>query len=386
MRISQFDLSSWGLVVKCVASYKVPLSYQQCGPAQLTPDRYGIFSPKFKLIITMVVVESGVCDEQEQGSLFHQCLKSKLYQAIHPFLILLKVSGLFYTRKDRKQDKRCCAGIPFTASQVFTTLIITLHWANFLRYISAIRGNESFSSYSFLRVVYALAGATSAANATCLYVGCFRADLIPQLFVSLSSVKSLTDAKYLKSLRFRSTLFSIGYCIFVIAIYSPFINDLLSDAFAAKYAPLKPTDGYYVPLQVVVLLFEFFYFSAWFLSLWLLYLVCVLLGREFDEVNKELEEVVRDRSLQQARLGMIRLRHVDACELLKRADLFLSPLIAITFVSSITSMCLMGYSIFIAQDYHYILRRIGLAVWAALSAFNLSMTCLFTAHVNTKVS
>ena len=334
----------------------------------------------------MVVVESGAPEDQDVESLFQQCVKSKLYQALHPFIILLKVSGLFYTRKDRKVEKCCFEGISFTASHVFTTLIMALQWANFLRYISAIRGNESFSSDSFLKVIYAVTSGTSATNATCLYVGCFRADLIPQLFVSLSSVKSLTDAKYLKALRFRSTLFSIGYCTFFIAIYSPLINNLLSDAFAAKYAPLKPTDGYYVPLQVVVLLFEYFYFSAWFLSLWLLYLLCVFLGREFNEVNKELEEVVRDRSLLQARLGMIRLRHVDACELLNRADLFLSPLIAITFVTSISSLCLMGYSIFIAQDFDNTLTIIGVGVWTAMSAFSLSMTCLFTANVNTKVS
>ena len=334
----------------------------------------------------MAGIELGVPEDQDSVSLSQQCVQSKLYQALHPFIILLKASGLFYTRQDTSQDKGQCKGISVTVSHLFTTLILALHWANFLRYISSLRVNETLDTALALKVLFILATLMCAISATCLYVGCFRADLIPQLFVSLSTINSLTDAKYLKTLRFRSTVYSIGYCVLFITMYVSSGNQLLSNAYAPKYAPLKPTNQFYFTFRVVVLIFEFFYLSAWILPLVLLCLLCVLLANEFHDINKEFEEVVKDSSLLEARIGTIRQRHVKACGLVERADLFLSPLIAITFVTSITGLCLMAYLIFIDKDFKDSLFLISFIIWTAMSACCLGVSCIFTAYVNSKVS
>ena len=337
--------------------------------------------------LAMMVAEAGKRKDRDKELLSQEVLKSKLYSSLYPFLLLLKVHGLFFTKSDTCIVLgKCCRKLP-SPSQVFATLILVLQWANLLRFVLAIRGDEAFDSTSFLKVVYILNSIMSTTNATCLYVGCFRADLIPQLFVSWSGAQSITNTKYMKQTKVRSAIVSAVCVVGMWAIIGSFAKQVFTHPyFIVKYVPFSPGDLLFTPFKVIVFCFEFFFLAGLVLPLVLFCVLCSLLSKEFDEVNQELKEVVSDRVLLDTMLGAIRQRHVMACELVECADRFLNPLIAVTFSMSIVGSCLMGYLLLLDEPINDPFIQFTMIIWTVLLLFWLGLPCLFAVFVNSKVS
>ena len=196
----------------------------------------------------MMVGEAGKHKDQDKELLFQEVLKSRLYTSLYPFLLLLKLYGLFFTKSCIVLGK--CCGKLVSPSQVLATLILVLHWANLLRFVLAIRGDESFNSTSFLKVVYILNRMMSTTNATCLYVGCFRADLIPKLFVSWSADRSTTNTKYMKQTKVKSAIVSAVCIVGMWGVIGSFAKQVLTHPyFIVKYIPFSPEDLLFTPFQ-----------------------------------------------------------------------------------------------------------------------------------------
>ena len=344
-----------------------------------------LYSEQLVFDLAMMIGEAGKRKDQEKELLFQEVLKSRLYTSLYPFLLLLKLHGLFFTKSCIVFGK--CRRKLVSPSQVLATVILVLQWANLLRFVLAIRGDESFNSTSFLKVVYILNSIMSTTNATCLYVGCFRADLIPRLFVSWSSARSTTNTKYMKQTKVRSAIVSVVCFVGMWAIIGSIAKQVLTHPyFIVKYVPFSPGDLLFTPFRVIVFCFEVFFLAGLVLPLVLFCVLCSLLSKEFDEVNKELEDVVSDRALLDTRFGAIRQRHVMACELVECADRFLNPLIAVTFSMSIVGLCLMGYLLLLDEPINDPFTQFIMIIWTVVGALSLGLPCLFAVFVNSKVS
>ena len=324
--------------------------------------------------------------QDDDAHLYQQFTDSRMLKALYPILLFMKFTGLFFTRRYKCESEQENGKGGVTPSQVFSTCLLVLHWGNLLRSLTAIDGNETFNQNTFFKFIFISVQLMVVTNATCMYVGCHNISMIPQLFVSWSSVKSVTQHNYVTDVRRKLLIFCIAFIISWMGVCSMFAWQLLTTSyFDIKFVPLKQGDRFFFLFKLFLMIFDFYTYSVWYFTLILFCIFCALLSNEFEGVNNELANVIDDTPLLEQRLGSIRQRHVKACDLVDKADSFLSPFVAVTFVASIANLCLVDYILLVGNylDSPYVI--ICGIIWAVMSCMYLALPCIFAAYLNCKV-
>ena len=150
----------------------------------------------------------------------------------------------------------------------------------------------------------------------------------------------------------------------------------------------KGGTSHLVLLMIFTILIDAYTVFAWTVSSALVLLVCILLADEFEIINKEMKQLLRDNREQFYKsIGDLRYRHWELCSVVQKADDTLAVHVGLSIFASLALSCLSLYLIIwdpvVSKD--SIMSAIT-GIWMFFSLFKMIMDCVSGVLINNAVS
>ena len=114
-----------------------------------------------------------------------------LFQAMKPFFLSMKIVGLYFCKTyDGSQNKNIKSKCRVTWSFVYSSSVVFINWLTLLRLIPSLTTDIEFGTTGFMKIVMTVWVLLCSINSTSCWLGCYRAENLPQFFIEWHQVQS----------------------------------------------------------------------------------------------------------------------------------------------------------------------------------------------------
>ena len=346
-------------------------------------------------------------DVTREGRSSNQCdnfcvRRTTLYTALKPFLVSMKVAGLYHFKQfkvcdsdkaeenDDTTQRKKYVGIKLTPSMVYTATLCTVLCMNVLRVLSAFEKHaDTFDLPGFLFDIVLLSwNINCAINAVACFLACHKFEGLTKMFLENDKLQGIcTDERHLVTCRRRAIAYTIGSWVLVwlnifVGIYMTFATSLLD----SSIAPADANDHFVVIYKSLYVVLHSFLSCSWFFPMILFYIICKILCDRFDKFNGDLKRAIRanDNNLPTG-FSAYRQRHMSLCKLVSYADEFLSIISGSSLGISALQITINVYSLIWNEHLHNDVTSLMVVLfWTAGACCSIAIICIGAALVNGK--
>lgn len=140
---------------------------------------------------------------------------SPLFKAFRPLFQCMKTIGLFH-HKEYQQSEEIFVPLKkrVTPSCVYSFVMVTLLWMNFIRFFTLFNGEDTFGAILFQKVTILLYAGLSAVTATSCFLACHRYHNLPEFFDEWTRLRETYPGTFCTSIGPQRERIGQLHCIF----------------------------------------------------------------------------------------------------------------------------------------------------------------------------
>ena len=236
----------------------------------------------------------------------------------------LKIAGCCFPSRFNSEEVRGNPSISVNPWRIYSAVIIVMHWLNAARILIAFKDKNDDMSYLLFKVVIFTWLILNASNVSVCYYACASPRCLGAFMEDLHMTSSFWTPSYVRYVRRRVWLYSIGVWIMATCNYAFMVYVLFKNStFEMLLVPLTKTMAGFdigklssihhnnfvnkflannINLILMILLSARFCYmvvmlwmtTAWIFPMAFFYMICSLISGQFQITNKMLEQSVTD--------------------------------------------------------------------------------------------
>ena len=276
---------------------------------------------------------------------------SRLQNALKPLYVSMSIVGLFHCKRDAGNEKQRLRGNHSCAlpsfSQVYSTIILILHWLNFIRTATMLREDMSFGPELFYRVIFVLWALLCTIQCTCMYIACAQnKNNICELHEKFEYILTPCEPCIYTWLRRRCIiLVAISWFVVLLNVLFAIYGIWCASLFSPGLTPFKSTDANIDVVRVIYVIIHTYLTATWFLSLIFHHILCLIIYHIFKQFNKNFSEICQKSPVLATDIERYRRQHISICHLLDLTDDKLHVITGMAIAVKILLLCLILYNI-----------------------------------------
>ena len=313
--------------------------------------------------------------------------KPVVIRELRPVIILLRIFGLYYERKESTADQPSSTRVhTFTKSEIYSALIVLIHWLNLCRMFNIIEVADGFGNVLFGKILILTWLTLCSVNATAMFIACRKC--MPEFFKLYNQVCNFGNTEVLIERRCHMVIILTVFAtiVWVANVILGFVS-IFEFHFVTVLTPF-PTDGttgiilkavYFVCLHTI-------WSASWLFTILYAYLICYLCYSLFNNFNKLCAAKIDPNGTYQGDIEKDRLHHQKLCVLVQIADDFFSLAAGGIYCFSSAAALLTLYLMVADKDIQGDIIYLSLHfIWITMDVFSLGLMALGGAIVNNEV-
>ena len=273
------------------------------------------------------------------------------------------------------------------ASHAYSFILIIFLTTNVLRWLTMFDGSEAFGSILFIKITCCVWSLQTLSHYMAWFISSESYGRLPIFFIEWEKIRQ-NSSRLIHSLERQTNVCTVILWILIVAncgfcTYLIFVTDLLN----ALLTPWNKDFKYVIVIQLVNLIEQSYLTFVWFSTSVFMFLICKTLAFEFREVTRDIEGLTCGTNSESVQtLEGLRRQHQNLCNLVEKADRFLSMQVAISLSGSLIIMCLVLYTLFF--DEHLNNKGTGMIklFWVCAALTKVIIDCISGAILNDGVS
>ena len=312
------------------------------------------------------------------------CTETCVFKAMRSLLVSCYVAGLLSRKRFNEKGFRKY----ITVTCIYSTMILIILTFHAIRCLSVFSTNDEFGSLLSFKLAYAATTFEALGHFICFYVSSCSYERLPKFFIEWEKIRSDCPVSHVSIVKLTSICTAVLW-IFVLSLVGFKVYlEFYTDSLALWLAPLITVkeNSYKTVVIIINLILEFYLSFAWVAPSALMFLFCKILTIEFNNVKQTIKDLGRSGHLVLFRdLEGVRQHHDKLCIMVDYADNLFSMQIAVSFVGSVATTCLILY-IFIVDTTSGIIFTLTQCGHLMAAVTKVLIDCISGAMINEAVS
>ena len=265
--------------------------------------------------------------------------EASVYKALRSLHLFLLIGGLVFEKDFSKTGIRR----HLTPGHVYSYTVLVFLVANFARYITMFRGDDSFGYLLFMKIIFCTWILETLGQYMSFVVSseCRRLPAFFEQFeeVGMNCRRSLTSITRLSNIC-TAILWILFILNAVFIVYITWFTDMLNIALA----PWNEDSENIFLIRILNMILEFYIAIEATASSIFMFTICKILAAEFHQISSSIKKMsMANIATATTAFESIRQHHQKLCNLVRKADCMFSMQIAFSLSGNTLIVCLMIY-------------------------------------------